>query len=134
MSAIKLDRKGITMLGYGIVDVEVTRNNVWQAVIEPVKESQYSLKLMDLIHKNIPEPEARSIYQEILNYKWIQTENLVKQGKLEAGSSLTLQHAAAEWMNNHYPSWKAARPTSWEISDHSEELDNEDSESELDEN
>jgi len=120
MSAIKLDRKGITMLGYGIVDVEITRNNVWHAVIEPIKDGQYTRKLNKLIHKVISEPEARDIYQEILNYKWLQTENLVKAGKLEAGSSLTLQEAADEWMEKHYPDWKAARPTSWEVSDRSE--------------
>ena len=94
MSAIKLDRKGITMLGYGIVDVEITRNNVWRAVIEPVHDGQYTLKLKGLINKVIQEPEARDIYQEILNYKWIQTENLVKAGQLEKGSSLTLPVAA----------------------------------------
>ncbi|MBN1594998.1 hypothetical protein JW933_03635 [candidate division FCPU426 bacterium] len=133
MSAIKLDRKGIIMLGYGIVDVEITRNNVWQAVIEPIKDGQYSRKLKQLLKKNIAEPEARSIYQEILNYKWLQTENLVKVGKLEAGSSLTLQEAALEWMKDHYPAWKAARPTSWELSDHSDERDLEDLDLEEDE-
>ena len=121
MSAIKLDRKGITMLGYGIVDVEITRNNVWQAVIEPIKDGQYTKKLSQLIHRVVSEPEARNIYQEILNYKWLQTENMVKQGKLEAGSSLTLQQAADEWMDKHYSDWREARPTSWEVSGHKEE-------------
>ncbi len=121
MSAIKLDRKGITMLGYGIVDVELTRNNVWQAVIEPIKDGQYTQKLKKITGKVIPEPEAREIYQEILNHKWLQTENLVKTGKLVAGSSLTLKEAGTEWMEKHYPAWKSARPTSWEISDHGED-------------
>ncbi|MEW6517039.1 MAG: hypothetical protein AB1439_09050 [candidate division FCPU426 bacterium] len=122
MSAIKLDRKGITMLGYGIVDVEITRNNVWQAVIEPIKDGQYTLKLSKLTGKVIPEPEAREIYQEILNHKWLQTENLVKAGKLEFGSSLTLQEAADDWMKAHYPAWREARPTSWEATDHNETI------------
>ncbi len=122
MSAVKLDRKGITMLGYGIVDVEITRNNVWRAVIEPLKDGQYTLKLKDLTHKVIREPEAREIYEEILNYKWLQTENMVKEGKLEAGSSLTLQEAASEWMENHYPDWKAARPTLSELTEHDESI------------
>jgi hypothetical protein len=122
MSAIKLDRKGITMLGYGIVDVEITRNNVWQAVIEPIKDGQYTLKLAKLTGKNIPEPEAREIYQEILNHKWLQTENMVNTGKLEFGSSLTLKEAADSWMKEHYPAWRAARPTSWEVSDHDESI------------
>jgi len=122
MSAIKLDRKGITMLGYGIVDVEITRNNVWRAVIEPVLDGQYTLKLKDLINKVIQEPEAREIYQEILNYKWLQTENLVKAGQLEDGSSLTLQVAAKEWMEKHYPDWKGARPTLLEVTEHNESV------------
>ncbi|NTV51609.1 MAG: hypothetical protein HGA76_01145 [Candidatus Firestonebacteria bacterium] len=122
MSAIRLDRKGITMLGYGIVDVEITRNNVWRAVIEPVLDGQYTLKLKDLINKVIQEPEARDIYQEILNYKWLQTENLVNEGQLEEGSSLTLQVAAKEWMEKHYPDWKAARPTLREVTDHDENV------------
>jgi hypothetical protein len=105
------------MLGYGIVDVKITRNNVWRAVIEPIKDGQYTLKLKKLLGKVIPEPEAREIFQEILNYKWIQTENLVNAGKLEFGSSLTLKAAASEWMQKHYPEWKAARPTSFEISE-----------------
>lgn len=121
MSAIKLDRKGLTMLGYGIVDVELTQNNVWRAVIEPIKDGQYTQKLQKLIHKVIPEPEAREIYQEILNHKWLQTENLVKAGTLQAGSSLTLEEAGTEWMEKHYPDWKSARPTSWEISDHGDD-------------
>jgi hypothetical protein len=121
MSAIKLDRKGITMLGYGIVDVEITRNNIWQAVIEPIRDGQYTLKLNKLTGKNISEPEARDIYQEILNYKWLQTENLVNVGKLEKGSSLTLQEAADEWMDKHYPDWKIARPTSFEKSEYTDE-------------
>lgn len=116
--AVKLDRKGLTMLGYGIVDVEISRNNVWRAVIEPIKDGQYTQKLKDLIHKVIPEPEAREIYEEILNHKWLQTENLVNAGKLEFGSSLTLQEAAAEWMEKHYPAWKAARPTLMEVTEH----------------
>jgi hypothetical protein len=120
MSAVKLDRKGITMLGYGIVDVEISRNNVWRAVIEPLLDGQYTLKLKELVHKVIQEPEAREIYQEVLNYKWLQTENLVKAGKLEAGSSLTLQEAAKEWMDKHYPAWKAARPTLLEVTEHDE--------------
>jgi hypothetical protein len=117
MSALKLNRKGITMLGYGIVDVEISRNNVWRAVIEPILDGQYTLKLKDLIHKTIREPEAREIYQEILNYKWLQTEKLVKEGMLEAGSSLTLVEAAKEWMERHYPKWKAARLTLLEVVD-----------------
>ncbi|MCD4814556.1 hypothetical protein K8S19_12805 [bacterium] len=121
MTAIKLDRKGVTMLGYGIVDVELIRNNVWQAVIEPIKDGQYTLKLSGLTGKTIPEPEARNIYQEILNYKWLQTENLVKAGKLEKGSSLTLQEAAEEWMEKHYPDWKVARPTFFEKSEYVDE-------------
>lgn len=121
MSAIKLDRKGLTMLGYGIVDVELTQNNVWRAVIEPIKDGQYTQKLQKLIYKVIPEPEAREIYQEILNHKWLQTENLVKAGTLKAGSSLTLEEAGTEWMEKHYPDWKSARPTSWEISDHGDD-------------
>ncbi len=120
MSAVKLDRKGITMLGYGIVDVEISRNNVWRAVIEPLLDGQYTLKLKELVHKVIQEPEAREIYQEVLNYKWLQTENLVKAGKLEAGSSLTLQEAAKEWMDKHYPAWKTARPTLLEVTEHDE--------------
>ena len=122
MSAIKLDRKGITMLGYGIVDVEITRNNVWRAVIEPVLDGQYTLKLKELIGKVIQEPEARDIYQEILNYKWLQTENLVKAGQLEEGSSLTLHIAAKEWVEKHYPEWKAARPTLREVTEHDENV------------
>ena len=113
--AVKLDRKGLTMLGYGIVDVEISRNNVWRAVIEPIKDGQYTLKLKELIRKVIPEPEAREIYEEILNHKWLQTENMVNTGKLEFGSSLTLQEAATEWMQLHYPHWKSARPTLREI-------------------
>lgn len=116
MSAIKLDRKGITMLGYGIVDVAINRNNVWEAVIEPLKDGQYTNKLNELIKKVIPEPDAREIYEEILNYKWLQTENLVKEGKLEDGSSLTLQESADKWMEKHYSAWKAARPTARELS------------------
>jgi hypothetical protein len=122
MSAIRLDKKGITMLGYGIVDVEITRNNVWRAVIEPIKDGQYSAQLAGLIHKAIPEPEAREIYEEILNYKWLQTENLVNAGKLEFGSSLTLAEAAKEWMDKHYPAWKAARPTLMEVTEHDETI------------
>jgi hypothetical protein len=125
MSAIKLDRKGMNILGYGIVDVEITRNNVWHAVIEPIKDGQYTQKLNKLVNKVIPEPDARDIYQEILNYKWLQTENLVKAGTLEVGSSLTLKEAAEEWMEKHYPDWKSARPTSWEVSKGHEELDRE---------
>jgi hypothetical protein len=125
MSAIKLDRKGITMLGYGIVDVEISRNNVWHAVIEPIKDGQYTKKLSQLINKVIPEPEARGIYQEILNHKWLQTENLVQAGKLEKGSSLTLKEAAMEWMQKHYPAWKAARLTLWEVSEHNEDIERE---------
>lgn len=117
---VKLDRKGLTMLGYGIVDVELSRNNVWSAVIEPILDGQYTLKLKALINKVIPEPEAREIYEEILNYKWLQTENMVKSGKLEAGSSLTLSQAAKEWMTRHYPAWKAARPTLMEVTEHNE--------------
>lgn len=120
--AVKLDRKGLTMLGYGIVDVEITRNNVWRAVIEPVKDGQYTLKLKELIHKVIQEPEAREIYEEILNYKWLETEKLVDAGKLEFGSSLTLAEAAKEWMEKHYPDWKAARPTLMEVVDHDESI------------
>ncbi len=120
MSAVRLNRKGIRMLGYGIVDVEITRNNVWRAVIEPLRDGQYTLKLKALTQKVIREPEAREIYEEILNYKWLQTENLVKAGKLEAGSSLTLEEAAREWMEKHYPSWKAARPTLMEVMEHEE--------------
>lgn len=120
MSAIKLDRKGLTMLGYGIVDIAINRNNVWEAVIEPLKDGQYSQKLTVLIKKTIPEPDAREIYEEILNYKWLQTENLVKAGKLEAGSSLTLEEAATEWMKKHYAAWKAARPTSLELTDYTD--------------
>jgi hypothetical protein len=120
MSAVKLDRKGITMLGYGMVDMEISRNNVWRLVIEPLKDGQYTLKLKDLIQKTIREPEAREIFEEILNYKWLQTENMVREGKLEAGSSLTLQEAATEWMEKHYPAWKAARPTLIELSEHDE--------------
>jgi hypothetical protein len=122
MSAIKLDRKGLTMLGYGIVDVAISANNVWEAVIEPIRDGQYTKKLNDLIKKVIPEPDAREIYEEILNYKWLQTENMVRAGKLEAGSSLTLQQAADEWMKKHYPAWKAARPTPWELTDHNDTI------------
>jgi hypothetical protein len=120
MSPVKLNRKGLRMLGYGIVDVEITRNNVWRAVIEPVKEGQYSRLLNELIRKVIPEPESREIYEEILNYKWIQTEKMVKEGRLETGSSLTLSEAAREWMDKHYPAWKAARPTLMEVTPHEE--------------
>ncbi|MCK5243027.1 hypothetical protein KAR34_11305 [bacterium] len=122
MTAIKLDQKGLNILGYGIVDVEITRNNVWHAVIEPIKDGQYTQNLNRMISKIIPEPEARDIYQEILNYKWLQTENLVKAGKLESGSSLTLQEAAKEWMDKHYPDWKVARPTSLEVSKGNEDV------------
>jgi hypothetical protein len=122
MSPVRLDQKGITMLGYGIVDVKLTRNNIWRAVIEPIKEGQYSSKLKSLIRRVVPEPEARAIFQEILNYKWLQTENLVKEGKLEKGSSLTLREAAKEWMQLHYPDWKAARPTLLEVTEHDETL------------
>lgn len=122
MSAVKLDRKGIRMLGYGIVDVEITRNNVWRAVIEPIRSGQYTQKLKDLIHRVIREPEAREIYEEILNYKWLQTENLVKEGKLEAGSSLTLGEAAKEWMEQHYPAWKGHRKTLMEVTPHDETI------------
>lgn len=115
MCAVRLDQKGLTMLGYGIVDVKITRNNVWRAVIEPIKDGQYTQKLKKLIGKVITEPEAREIFQEILNYKWIQTENMVNEGKLEFGSSLTLKEAAKEWMAKHYPDWKAARPTAFEM-------------------
>lgn len=118
MTAIKLDRKGLTMLGYGIVDIAINNNNVWEAVIEPIKDGQYTKKVTSLIKKVIPEPDAREIYEEILNYKWLQTENLVKAGKLESGSSLTLQEAADEWMRKHYAAWKAARPTPWELTEH----------------
>ena len=104
------------------MDVEITRNNVWRAVIEPVLDGQYTLKLKDLIAKVLPEPEAREIYQEILNYKWLQTENLVKAGQLEAGSSLTLQVAAKAWMEQHYPDWKSARPTLREVTEHDESV------------
>lgn len=111
MSAVRLNQKGISMLGYGIVDVEITNNNVWRAVIEPIREGQYAQKIKRLTKKVIPEPEAREIFQEILNHKWLQTENLVRAGKMESGSSLTLEAAALEWMKLHYPAWKAARPT-----------------------
>lgn len=117
---VKLDRKGLTMLGYGIVDVELSRNNVWRAVIEPILDGQYTLKLKALINKVFAEPEAREIYEEILNYKWLQTENMVKAGKLEKGSSLTLKQAAKEWMAKHYPAWKSARPTLMEVTKHNE--------------
>jgi hypothetical protein len=120
--AVRLDRKGLTMLGYGIVDVEITQNNVWRAVIEPILDGQYTMKLKELINKVVPEPEAREIYQEILNYKWLQTENLVTEGKLEAGSSMTLKAAAEEWMEHHYPEWKSARPTLMEVTDHDETI------------
>jgi len=119
--AVKLDRKGLTMLGYGIVDVKISRNNVWRAVIEPIKDGQYTLKLKALIGKIIAEPEAREIFEEILNYKWLQTENLVNAGQLEFGSSLTLQQAAKEWMSKHYPAWKTARPTPLEVMEQEEE-------------
>jgi hypothetical protein len=102
--------------------VEITRNNVWRAVIEPVKDGQYTQKLKNLIHKVIQEPEAREIYEEILNYKWLETEKLVNEGKLEFGSSLTLAEAAKEWMDKHYPDWKAARPTFMEVVDHTESI------------
>jgi hypothetical protein len=115
--AVKLDRKGLTMLGYGIMDVNISRNNVWRAVIEPIKDGQYTLKLKELIHKVIPEPEAREIFEEILNYKWLATERMVKEDKLVAGSSLTLRQAAKEWMEKHYPAWKAARPTLLEVTE-----------------
>ena len=118
--AVKLDQKGLTMLGYGIMDVKISRNNVWRAVIEPIRDGQYSLKIRTLTHKMIPEPEAREIFEEILNYKWLQTENMVKAGKLETGSSLTLKAAAQEWMKKHYPDWKSSRSTAFEISEHEE--------------
>ena len=122
MSALRLDQKGFRMLGYGMVDVNVTANNVWRAVIEPIREGQYTLKLQKLIHRVIHEPEAREVYEEILNYKWLQTENLVKQGKLEAGSSLTLEEAAREWMDEHYPAWKANRKTLMEVTPHDDTI------------
>jgi hypothetical protein len=113
--SLRLDRKGMTMLGYGIVDVEITKNNVWLAAVEPVRDGQYTMKLKELIAKVIREPEARDIYEEILNYKWLQTENLVNEGRLEKGSSLTLKEAASEWIEQHYPEWKSHRKTLLEV-------------------
>lgn len=48
-----------------------------------------------------PDPLAeieRSQQEEILKYKWIESE--------KAGADIGWERAAAEWLDRHFPSWK----------------------------